>query len=423
MRRRALLAFSLLAACGDSSATAVDASTHDASHIDASQVDAGPITPGHLCDGLVTDLDVHEMTDLAKPDVGVPLPEAEFGTSVLRITAAPAGGAIVPMYSTIQAWNADETLLILYQVDGGHRLYDGKTYAYLHDLDINPSDVEHVYWHTSDPDILYYVDADTATFTRYHVSTGTADAVTTFPACDGAVSAGSDPMYISWDASVLGLRCDDGHVFTYRIDTDTVGPSLAWPGSDTAPQASASGALVYLDGEVRDLDMNLLRTLDLGNAFEHASLGQLATGEDTYNAVQYDPGVACPEGVLVTHSMVDGSCRVIVGEDNGYPYPPSGIHVSAIAYRQPGWVAVSIVGDHTDHSLLDDELVLADTNPGGAVCRIAHHHSWGGDGGQGYWGEPHPVISPTATRVIFGSDWGGSATVDTYVVELPSYAP
>jgi hypothetical protein len=112
---------------------------------------------------------------------------------------------------------------------------------------------------------------------------------------------------------------------------------------------------------------------------------------------------------------------VIVGEETGYPYPPSGTHISAVAHRAPGWVAVSVVGYDADgRDVLDNELLLADTNTG-AVCRIAHHRSKGKGGPQGYWAEPHAVISPTATRVLFGSDWGGGPTVDTYVVELPAY--
>ena len=31
--------------------------------------------------------------------------------------------------------------------------------------------------------------------------------------------------------------------------------------------------------------------------------------------------------------------------------------------------------------------------------------------------------SPTGTRAVFASDWGGGSSVDTYVVELPSYRP
>jgi hypothetical protein len=52
---------------------------------------------------------------------------------------------------------------------------------------------------------------------------------------------------------------------------------------------------------------------------------------------------------------------------------------------------------------------------------VAHHRSYAGEGRWGYFGEPHVVVSPSATRLLFGSDWGNGDTVDTYVVELPSY--
>ncbi len=106
---------------------------------------------------------------------------------------------------------------------------------------------------------------------------------------------------------------------------------------------------------------------------------------------------------------------------NGYPYPPSGTHISPLSLNNPGYVAVSIIGFQADgQTLLDNELVLVNAN-NGTVCRVAHHRSVRGP--QGYWAEPHVVISPSGTRMLFGSDWGGSNTVDTYVVELPSYQP
>jgi hypothetical protein len=92
-----------------------------------------------------------------------------------------------------------------------------------------------------------------------------------------------------------------------------------------------------------------------------------------------------------------------------------------VAHQRPGWVAVSVVGNPSGQNVLDSELLLADTAAGGAVCRIAHHRSYGKNGSQGYWAEPHAVPSPSGTRILFGSDWGNSGTVDTYVVELPSY--
>ncbi|MFV1982126.1 MAG: hypothetical protein ACC657_01185, partial [Thiohalomonadales bacterium] len=123
------------------------------------------------------------------------------------------------------------------------------------------------------------------------------------------------------------------------------------------------------------------------------------------------------------HNMVTGSCSVIVGQSSGYVYPPTGTHVSALSHKNPGWVAVSMVGNVNGQTVLNNEIILANTNPGGSVCRVAHHRSWGKLGPQGYWAEPHVVISPSATRLLFGSDWGGGSTVDAYVVELPAYVP
>jgi len=59
------------------------------------------------------------------------------------------------------------------------------------------------------------------------------------------------------------------------------------------------------------------------------------------------------------------------------------------------------------------------------VCRLAHHRSTGklAQSGEynGYLGEPHVTISPSGTRLLFGSDWYDSGSVDSYVIELPLY--
>jgi len=372
-----------------------------------------------LCDGLVTDKLNHPMTALAKPAVGVPVIDPQFGTTLRRISdVGGADGVIKTAYSTIPAWNADESYLILYHTNttnSGHHLYNGKTYQHIGALNINPPDLEQFYWHTTDPDILFYVSGKT--LRRRHISTSIEDAVHTFT-CTGTLSGGSDPMFMSWDSDVIGLRCGTS-VFTYRISTNTEGTPAILSGSN-APIASASGTRAFLstggEGQVRDLNMNLLQTLPV-DPNEHASLGRLADGTDTHNAVSFDGAY---QGSLVVSDMTQpNSTRVVIGQATGYPYPPGGTHISALAFKNPGWVAVSIIGNGNGQSVLDNEIVLANTNPGGKVCRVAHHRS---QENQAYWGEPHVVISPSGTRLIFSSDWGGT-TVDAYVVELPSYAP
>jgi hypothetical protein len=386
----------------------------------------------NLCAGLVQDKAAHPMTALAKPALGAAVTDAEFQTTIRRITAVSGGSgdpAIVPMYSTISAWNADESWLILYSVAAGeHQLYDGKSYQFIRALDISPADVEQVYWHTSDPDLLYYVDGQK--LIRYHVSTGAKDTLHDFKSLCGSnsVSNGDDPMFMSWDSRRIGLVCGT-QMFIYDISTDTVfGPKAA---SGTPPaQVAPSGTLAFLEagsGQVLDQSLNLVRSLTLQDPGNHASLGQLANGHDTWNGTVYDDGnddAKSNVGNLVTWDLTDGSGGAVIGPKTGYPYPPDG-HVSAMAYRQPGWVFVSTYGNTNGQGLLDLENLIGDTNTG-TVCRIGRHRSWGKDNTHldaSYWAEAHTVPSPSGTRAAFASDWGNGTTVDTYVVELPSYAP
>lgn len=381
-----------------------------------------PAAAADLCQGLVQDKLARPMTALAKPAVGQAVVDPQFGATLRRITAvapsASTDAAIVPLYSTVSAWNADESLLLLYHVGRGHELYDGRSYRFLRRLDIAPNDVEQVYWHTSDPDLLLYLSG--ASLMRYHVASGLKETVRTFAFCPGPLSAGSDPMFTSFDSNTIGLKCGST-VFLYQVATDTV-TGMGTTSLDP-PKPSASGERALFDGWVLDLGLHPQRRLDLANPNEHACLGRLASGRDTYDTVAFDPGPqGSGVGSLVSFDLQDGSSRVVVGPATGWPYPPLGTHVSALAYRAPGWVFLSIVGDPAGGGVLDNEIVVADTNAG-RVCRAAHHRSYGSNNTRlvnSYWAEPHVVASPSGTRAVFASDWSGGATVDTYVVELPA---
>jgi len=406
---------------GAPATTATAAATTAAAATGSAAGTSDTTTAADLCDGLVQDKAPHPMTPLAKPALLQTVTDPQFNTTIRRITNV-GSGVIKPVYSPTEAWSAAERYLLLYQVGHGHKLYDGKTYAFIKDLKISPADLEQVYWDTTDPDIFYYVDG--VTLIRYHVATDRKEVYRRFDNCQTQVTADSH-AWISWDARILGLQCvDNGTSFIYQIDTGKVlGSTTATPDLG-APSIAASGKLARWGTNVVDDSMHVVGALDVDGQ-EHSSLGRLANGHDTYDAVQYDPGPnGTPEGTLVVYDMVDGTSRVIVGQSTGYPYPPSGTHVSAEIYRNPGWVFVSIVGDTSGQGVLDQELLLVNTNPGHTVvCRIGHHRSWGKDGPNDYWGEPHVTGSPTGTRAVFASDWGGGPSVDTYVVELPSYRP
>ncbi len=390
------------------------------------------------CSGLVQDRAAHPMTPLSKPAVGQTLIDPQFGTRLRRITAVPVSegenAVIMPVYSTVQAWNADESKIILWHRGKDHELYDGRTYAFIRSLPlVSPTDIEQVLWDPVDPDVLYYPSNYNAVpnFMRYRVSTNSNELVRHFAFCPvdwgSLLSLGShNPAYLSWgpQSKVVGLQCGNLK-FLYDIASDSV---LGSATIDTAsgPRPGPSGTLAYVDGRVYDQRLRFLRALNLANPLEHSCLGRSAvSGHDVYASVVFDPprggSTAADVGTLVAHDLETGARRVVVGIATGFPYPPSTTHISAIAHRRPGWVAVSVVGDPRGSNVLDGELLVANFDTG-EVCRVGHHRSWAREGDWNYWAEPHVVISPTATRLLFGSDWGNGSSVDTYVVELPAYS-
>jgi hypothetical protein len=374
--------------------------------------------PDDLCEGLTTDQDARPIPPAAMPALLDPFTDPSFGTTIVRISDAPAGGAIVPMYGTVPAWSSDESWLILYEVGVGHRLHDGQTYEFVRYLDLAPPDLEEIWWDPLDGDSLLLIE--NKSLVRYHVTADEKETLHTFSECGETPSLGDDPMYISWSGDVFGFSCD-GAGFGYRLSDDTKGPLAVDAIGYASPQVSPSGAHFFIYGTIYSFDMAQGVTLDLANPAEHASIGRLDDGTDTYNAVAFDPGPSgSGVGSLVVHDMETGDSRVVIGPDTGWPYPPGTTHVSAVTLKNPGWVVVSSVGSHTGDTTLDGELYLADTNPGGAICRVAHHRSFADDGPLGYWGEPHPVMSPSGTRILFGSDWGGGSAANAYVVELPA---
>lgn len=384
--------------------------------------------------GLVVDTCAHPMTALAKPALRVTVIDPQFGTTIRRITEVVPGtenSVAKPMYSTIQAWNADESKLILWVRGTGHVLFDGQTYLPLRLLNLeSPTDIEHVLWDPVDPDLLYYPSNANAIprFMQYRVSTGvnTVYQDMTSPSCPAGdwaklLRLGADPMWLSWaPRKVVGLNCGDTK-FGWDIATKALLGGFVAP-SPNAPMPTPSGNRFYMDGKVYGPTLQLERLLGMAFAYEHASLGRLLDGTEFLGAVAFTPPAGGTEatevGSLVLHNLATGTRKVLVGIATGYPYPPSGTHISAMAQKAPGMIAVSIIGNTDGQGVLMQELLRVNANTG-EVARVAHHRSQAGEGPWGYWGEPHATISPNGKRILFASDWGGGASVDVYVVELP----
>ncbi|WP_282117983.1 hypothetical protein [Maribacter aquivivus] len=378
---------------------------------------------------VANDLAPHPMQDVAKPDYLETIVDPSFGTIIRRISNAGTGGVIKPIYSTIQAWNADETRMILYdQTNGVHQLLNGMTYEFIRNLDdVRPDDLEQLFWDFNNPDVLYYLDATTDEFVKYTVSSGIKDILVNLKDvsnCSGSISMGNDVQMMSWDSDVIGFRCDNNESYSYRISTQELVTFNLDDVNYTAAMPAPSGNLFYHNVSSYDANGDFKARLNMTKP-EHSCLGQMADGTDTNFSVSFDagPNGGC-QGNIIAYDLNTGDCLPVISEGLGYAYPKSGTHISAVAHKNPGWIAASMIGFEGDgQALLDQELVIAHVSPGNVeVYRIGHHRA--DEDEFDYWGEPHAVISPTGTRVLFGSDWSGSedgTSVESYVVELPSF--
>ncbi|MBO0593573.1 hypothetical protein I2486_19415 [Cellulophaga sp. E16_2] len=380
---------------------------------------------------VANDLELHPMQDIARPNYLETIVDPSFGTIIRRISNAGDGGVIKPMYSTIQAWNADETKMILYdQTNGVHQLLDGMSYAFIRNLDdVRPDDVEQLFWDFNDADVLYYLDANTDDFIKYSISSSTKTILVNLKeisGCDGTITMGSDVQMMSWDSDVIGFRCNNDNTYSYRFSTQELTRFNLDDVNYAAVMPAPSGTLFYHKVSSYDTNGNFVARLNKSKP-EHSCLGQMTDGTDTDYSVSFNggPNGGC-EGNIIAFNLNTGECLPVIAEAMGYDYPKSGTHISAVAHKNPGWIAASMIGyDEDGQALLDQELVIAHVAPGSVdVYRIGHHRA---DEDQfDYWGEPHAVISPTGTRVLFGSDWSGSEdgkSVESYVVELPSFNP
>lgn len=388
---------------------------------------------------------------------------SKLGGKVIRITnvvkTTGKVGVQVPMYSTIPAWNADESYLILYQSQGysssglssSWNLYNGKTYKFIRELNIGAADVEDVYWSSTDPDIFYYITDYGVpasnygpVLVKYSVSKGASTVVHSFAANLPAAAQKTKVdfghiLYMNWANTLVGIRSIvNGNTQSilsqsYNIPSGIENGWQPYKGGDDYQglQIAPTGKVAIIGSKVVDpVTQKFLRKMAT-NTEEHGALGVLVNGDDAWISSQYDAGRN--NGNIIVEDLEKGTVKSIIGKGNGWHYPPVTTHISTTAFKNQGWVGVSIVGNPTGQGLLDSTLLLANVNTG-VVCAVAHTHSNGSAppqaGIQGYWAEPHVVISPSGTRLLFGSDWengktlkGATNSVDSFVVELPSYKP
>ena len=390
--------------------------------------------------------------NMAKPAAGVPFIDPVFGTKVMRITNAAAASrpGIVPDYSKRQAWNCDESLLLLRAGDGTALLYDGSSYKFIKPLDEVGG--EDVFWSPTDPSVILYNPGHE--LWAFNVETGSQYLVLGFDGYEFASTRGEGNLSrnatsyaavaSTYDAATAEVRHKKLLLVTLSTTggklTGTIAASLDLPQTLTDfdwVSVSPGGNYIVVDYattttgrfqgvEVYDRSFTFLWQKPLG--YGHSDLGIDANGDEILVMDVYDPDAN--QTSYMKYRLADGKETELLTVDWSF-YD----HISLRNTDQPGWCLVSTYdgeGRLSDSPAkwlpFEDEIFLVKLDGSGDVERLAHHHSRRYSPAtpdadtSAYFAEPHATASPKGDRILFGSNWRQGMdkveSVDAYVLDL-----
>ncbi|MBI5324942.1 MAG: T9SS type A sorting domain-containing protein [Ignavibacteriae bacterium] len=388
--------------------------------------------------------------DKPKPEVNSTYTDQVFGTSVTRMTSASENGfnGIIPEYSKRQAWNADETLLMLRSGDGEVLLFNGNSYQYIKKLDAVGG--EDVFWHPSNPKLIYF--SRDSIFYSYNTDSEIATALHVFTKytwintrAEGNLSL--DGRYYAFVGQVYNYSTGDvifKDIVLYDIESDTEISTMAIPQDSISDfdwvSVSPLGNYIVVDYanvenlryhgvEVYDRNMNFIWQKPLGAG--HSDLGLDASGNEVLVMDIYD---ADSNRVYIKkYNLANGEETTLIDLAPFFYF-----HISCRNQLRNEWCFVSTFdnpGRLTHDSLswlpFEDEVFALKLDGSGEVQRIAHHHSrrfsqtTPDPDNSNYYAEPHATISRKGNRIIFGSNWEQnveqSNSVDAYVCDFSNF--
>ncbi len=386
--------------------------------------------------------------DLAQPLPGVQITDPNFHTPLMRLTNARAMEVpgFVPDYSKRQAWNSNETLMLLRSTWSDTYLFNGVNYQYIKMLDGVAG--EDVFWDPNNPGmVLFCPDSN---LYRYNVNTDEVTLIHSFAPFNMANTKGegnlsNDGRYYAVAERYYNFETGEVTYYdlaVYDFVEDRIISRMDLPQDQLEDfdwvSISPLGNYVVVDYaswekgryrglEVYDRNFNLIWQKGLGPG--HSDMGLDANGKevlimDVYSdndnmthICKFDLATGDSTDLLKISYLLD-------------------LHESCRAMARPGWVYVStfdyferLTDNSTNWLPFEDEVFALKMDGSGTVERIAHHRSKeysiytpNRDSGALYFAEPRATVSRSGNRVIFGSNWriamNEEASIDVYLVDL-----
>jgi hypothetical protein len=368
-----------------------------------------------------------------KPARGQPFADADFKTCIVRVTDHAADGIrgfARNDYSRRQAFNADNTKIIVSAQDGSWHLYDTKTLKHLGALEGVGGDAE-PQWHPTNPNLMYYFPAFGVgmMIKEIDVKSGKSRVVADLGKRVKAVWPKANAVWTrsegspSSDARYWGLQVDDADwnglgIFTYDLVKDQIIATYDFAKNHRVRpdhvSMSPSGTWVTASWEdgVFAFTRDFGKMTRLHHKGEHSDIAIGANGDDVFVSIDYEG----PGGPVF---MVD--LRTGVRTDLFATYlehTATAFHFSGKAYQRPGWVVASTYAETGGSwQWMHGKVFAIELKERPRVINLAHHHVVHDE----YFTEPHASVNRDFTRVVFGSNWDvqTKTDIDTYLIELP----
>lgn len=447
---RYIASFSIAILCGASgSALAQNADTIFDGGFEVGEVTplAGPCNNFYPTDWTLTEGMANPTPpSMPKPDKGVVFSEPNFNTCVVRATIHDVEPPVTFArndYSRREAFNADNSRLLVYASDGFWHLYDANTLQWIERLD-GPAGDSEPQWDPVDPNAFYFVPINGGkSLRKMNVAANTWTTVADFTS--SLPSWASSAQHI-WTRSE-GSPSKDGRYWAFQIEDSSfnilgfmtwdlvqnrmVG-SIQRSSRPNNVSMTPSGRWVV---EVNDPtwvwspDFSVKK--NLGVKPEHVDVAVGVDGHDYFVGPDYESDNGdvfaadldtCPS---VPADATDGPvCPRIVLFQLYHNGSTAALHVSGKAFNKPGWM---LMGTYITTPQRDgtwpwytDKLFAIEIAPNPRVYNLGYHRVYS----DGYWTEPHASPNRDFTRLMFNTNWGNesSTDVDDYMIELPQNA-
>ncbi|WP_441244444.1 hypothetical protein [Tardiphaga sp. 768_D3_N2_1] len=350
------------------------------------------------------------------PGYLAPAAEASLGTTFVRVTTpdSPMGNGLAckrsyctHRYSSAQAWNADQSLLLIVNGCNGLCFLDGRTYAPLFRRQ-RGGECE---WHPQDPELMICVAG--RRISRWAPRSNAEDVILDTEAYS-ELQFGPYKGNPSWDGNRIVVRAisQQGRLVAFALDLldRQKFPDIELariPGKNNYCGISPLGKYIFCQQSLIDFtDQAFVFSVEgdlLQSWTEHHRPGH---GDMTVDGDGHEVYVGISKSVpdkyqVIKRRLQDGQVTALA------PYGEAQ-HASMRAIRRPGWVFLSYAGaalapaGGKKVAPFAQEVIALKIDGSGEFRRIAHTRNAPYD----YWSETHGSPSPDGSQVIWSSNWG-----------------